>query len=182
MAEFFFRSVEIQVANENVLHAIASRVRISLSVGGFGERRSSPRRGRSCGQSNEEASIAGLSGAGARFSAAVRPAHVGQAPRLPGSENSGFARCRDIFESGNGHRGVNSLPTSSIRRHSQTAWRGNVGRASCHSRDNAGAAREVLVSGRYRRPRCCGRRNREREIPVEMPEPLGNPTSDLPRT
>lgn len=51
-------------------------VQIGSECGGFGERTSSPRRGRSREQSNEDASIAGLLQAGTRFSVAVNPAHV----------------------------------------------------------------------------------------------------------
>jgi len=126
---------------------------IGLSVGGFGERKSSPRRGRSCGQSNEEASIAGPLRTGRTFSK--------RAPE------------RVLI--------VNSLPRSSIRRRNRSAWRGNAGRASSRSGDSAGAARMALAGDRYPRPQCCGRRNRERETLADVLLPSRNPISDLPQ-
>src|SRR5882672_2416340 len=76
---------------------------------------------------------------------------------------------------------VNNLRMSSTRRRSQSAWRGNGGRASCRSADSVSDGPRALAAGRCSSRRCCARKSRERETLAEMPEPCWDPASQLLR-
>ena len=85
LAEFFFRSVEIQISYKNILHACLTMV-VCLSVCGFGEGvQRAGFQNRSCEQSNEEVSIAGYLLVGASAEAGF--SNLG--PRNLGPQNPG---------------------------------------------------------------------------------------------